>query len=73
LPGTPLSEIVRAFRSFSARRINDLRGTTGAPVWQRNYYEHIIRDENEFNRIRDYIVGSPFHWADDVDNPARQR
>jgi len=41
-----LPEIVRALKTFSARRINLIRGTTGAPFWQRSYYEHIIRNEN---------------------------
>jgi putative transposase len=47
-----LSEIVRAFKTFSSRRINQIRNTHGVPVWQRNYYEHIIRNENELNKIR---------------------
>jgi len=54
-----LREIVRAFKTFSARRINEHRGTPGAPLWQRNYYEHIIRDERSLNRIREYIADNP--------------
>jgi REP element-mobilizing transposase RayT len=65
-----LSEIVRAFKSFSARRINAHRGTPGQPVWQRNYYEHVVRDEESLNRIREYIVGNPAEWATDPENPA---
>jgi putative transposase len=42
-----LSEIVRAFKSFSARRINRSRRLPGVPVWQRNYYEHIIRNQQD--------------------------
>jgi putative transposase len=64
-----LPEIVRAFKTFSARRINDLRDTPGAPVWQRNYYEHVVRDETALNRIRQYIADNPARWADDPDNP----
>ena len=48
-----LSEIVRALKTFSARRINELRGTSGTPVWQRNYYEHVIRNDDDFQRIRE--------------------
>ncbi|MCJ2541532.1 transposase [Thermostichus vulcanus] len=48
----PLSEIIRAFKTFSARRINAHQNTTGYPVWQRNYYEHIIRNEDSLDRIR---------------------
>ena len=47
----PLSEIIRAFKTFSSRHINELRTTYGVPVWQRNYYEHIIRDEYELTPI----------------------
>ena len=68
-----LPEIVRAFKTFSAKRINDLRGTPGAPVWQRNYYEHVVRDERALNRIRQYIAENPVRWADDPDNPKTWR
>jgi putative transposase len=60
-----LPEIVRGFKSFSARRINAIRKSPGTPVWQRNYYEHIIRDEKEWQRIRDYILTNPENWAND--------
>jgi putative transposase len=68
-PRHGLPEIVRAFKSFSARRINKLRHTEGIPVWQRNYYEHIIRDERETDRITQYIDSNPLRWADDDENP----
>ena len=68
-----LSEIVRGFKSFSARRINTLRHTEGIPVWQRNYYEHIIRNEPEMDRISRYIESNPLRWADDGENPNRVR
>ena len=68
-----LPEIVRAFKSFSARRINALRHTEGIPVWQRNYYEHIIRDEREMDRITRYIEANPSAWMDDNENPNRVR
>ncbi len=71
--GAPLTEIVRAMKSFSARRINELRDTTGAPVWQRNYYEHIVRNEDELDCIREYIVQNPLRWTYDQDNLLRQR
>ena len=38
-------------------------------LWQRNYYEHIICDENELNRIRKYIIENPFKWDQDEENP----
>lgn len=57
-----LPEIVRAFKSFSSRRINRLRKTDGIPVWQRNYYEHIIRNEREMDNIHRYIESNPTRW-----------
>ena len=65
-----LTEIVRAFKSFSAGRINVLHHAEGMPVWQRNYYEHIIRDEREKDKIWRYIESNPCFWADDHENPA---
>lgn len=64
-----LPEIVRALKSFSARRINALRGTEGQPVWQRTYYEHIIRDEAEHDRIHLYIEANVDNWETDGENP----
>jgi REP element-mobilizing transposase RayT len=64
-----LPEIVRQFKTFSARRINEHRKTPGAVVWQRNYYEHIIRSDESLNRIRQYIVENPLRWAFDRENP----
>jgi len=60
-----LPEIVRQFKTFSARRINQLRQTPGVPVWQRNYYEHIIRDAGALHRIRWYIRNNPRRWDRD--------
>jgi hypothetical protein len=58
IPGS-LGAIVRSFKSATTKRINALRGTPGAPVWQRNYYEHIIRTDHALARIRDYIQSTP--------------
>ena len=43
----------------------------GGPMWQRNYYEHIIRDEGELNRVREYIQNNPLNWETDKENPER--
>jgi REP element-mobilizing transposase RayT len=69
IPGS-LGAIIRAFKSAATKRINAQRGTPGAPVWQRNYYEHIVRDEESLNRIRQYILDNPLRWAYDRNNPA---
>ncbi len=47
-----------------------MRQTPGMPLWQRDYYEHVIRDEDEWNRIREYIAANPARWTEDVNNPA---
>ncbi|KPL82164.1 hypothetical protein SE15_13880 [Thermanaerothrix daxensis] len=64
-----LPEIIRQFKTFSARRINQCRQTANVAVWQRNYYEHIVRDEHALNRIRRYILDNPARWAFDRENP----
>ena len=61
----PLSEIVRALKTFSSRKINERNGTQGCPLWQRNYYEHIIRSDSAYTTISEYIKANPQRWADD--------
>lgn len=68
-----LPEIVRGFKTFSARRINQTRQAPGVSVWQRNYHEHIIRDEASLRRIREYILNNPVQWALDRENPLNMR
>jgi putative transposase len=65
-----LGQIVRAFKSISAIAANRVLGRSNRPFWQRNYYEHVIRDEEELNAIRQYIVDNPSGWADDPENPS---
>lgn len=60
-----LSEIVRALKTFSARQINEIKNSPGVPVWQRNYYEHIIRDDDSYYRISAYIKNNPVNWEKD--------
>jgi REP element-mobilizing transposase RayT len=66
------SPLHQHFKSVSTRKINQTRITPGLPVWQRNYYEHIIRDERELEDTREYIVNNPVSWERDVENPAAQ-
>lgn len=63
-PGS-LGAIVGNFKAVAARRINRVRKTPGVPVWQRNYYEHIIRNERELDAIRRYIEHNPARWEQD--------
>ena len=62
-------EILRGFKTFSARRINQMRRISGVPVWQRNYYEHIIRNEESLQHIRQYIINNPLTWQLDQLHP----
>ena len=57
--------IVRLFKSTVTKQINQIRQTLGIPVWQRNYYEHIIRNDDELNKIREYIINNPLTWKTD--------
>ncbi len=66
-----LPEIVRAFKTFSARRINELRGTPNVPVWQRSFHERVIRSDHELNRIRQYLIDNPEQWALDSERGRR--
>lgn len=66
-----LGAILGGFKSAAATRINQLRGTPGMPVWQRNYYEHVIRNDEELNLIRQYIENNPLRWKEDKNHPER--
>jgi putative transposase len=65
-----LPKIVGRFKMTSAKRINELRETPSVPVWQRNYCEHVIRDEKSFGRIQEYIQTNALRWEMDKENPS---
>jgi len=62
-----LGAIVQNFKSISSRKINRLCGDH-MKVWQRNYYEHIIRNEDSYQKIRQYILDNPRNWEQDENN-----
>jgi putative transposase len=64
-----LAAFIAGFKAAVTRHINNIRGTPEAQVWQRNYYEHVIRDEESLNRIREYILNNPAQWDTDPENP----
>jgi len=73
LPDT-LGRIIQAFKSIATHEyIHGVKQLGWPPfpgkIWQRNYYEHIIRNDNEFNRIREYIANNPMQWELDRENP----
>lgn len=63
-PGS-LGAIVRSYKSAVTRAINQIRNSTGQKLWQRNYYEHVIRDEPDLDEIRHYIGNNPTTWTND--------
>ena len=65
---TGLPEIMRQFKTFSAKRIKKLRNAPSSTLWQRNYYDHIIRNEQTLNAIRAYIKNNPDQWSMDKYN-----
>jgi len=67
-----LPTIIRSFKSAVTKRVNALRGTPGARLWQHNYYEHVIRNEHDLNDTRQYILDNPVKWDMDENNPDRQ-
>ena len=68
-----LGDIMRTFKSTSAVTVNRRLDRPGLPLWQRNYYERIIRDERELHAIREYIRYNPLKWEEDDENPNMKR
>ncbi len=71
-----LPDVVHRFKTLTTKRYANGVKTLGWPpfrgrLWQRNYYEHIIRNELSLNRIRQYITENPLRWHLDRENPAR--
>ena len=66
-----IGSMIQTFKSVSTRRLNQLRGTTGKTVWQRNYYDRIIRNETSLQQIRQYIHNNPLSWQQDQLHPGR--
>jgi len=74
-PAMSLGDVVARFKTLTTRRYTEGVRQSGwwpfpGRLWQRNYYEHIIRNEQALNHIRRYIVGNPQRWAQDRENPA---
>jgi REP element-mobilizing transposase RayT len=65
----PLGRLIGAFKTVSTKQINLIRNTQGTPVWQRNYYKYIIRNEESLNKIREYIINNPLSWQLDQLHP----
>lgn len=66
-----LGSFVAGYKSAVTARIKTLPDAPSGPVWQRNYYEHIIRKTEDLDRVRDYIANNPARWDLDRENPTR--
>ena len=64
-----LPKVMGYFKMNTAKQINQILGRAGQPFWQRNYYEHVIRNEKELKRIREYIQNNHLKWELDRENP----
>ncbi len=68
-----LGRIIAYFKYQTTKSINQIHKTPGNRVWQRNYYEHVIRNETDLNDVRQYILDNPVKWDMDEENPSRQK
>lgn len=64
-----LSSFIAGFKSATTKRINLMRNAAGTPVWQRNYYEHIVRSEESLQHLQRYIQNNPLSWQQDQLHP----
>ncbi|KAA3647117.1 MAG: hypothetical protein DWQ07_06370 [Chloroflexi bacterium] len=64
-----LGSIVGSFKSAASKRINQHRNLPGHPVWQRSFYDRVIRNDRQLNATREYIQGNPLNWLDDENYP----
>jgi REP element-mobilizing transposase RayT len=72
--GAPLPTVVQWFKTMTTNEYiryasENLQGAPSTKLWQRNYYEHVIRNERSLRAIRDYIEANPSQWSSDPDNP----
>lgn len=63
-----LGAVMRSFKGAVTKRIRMMPDARTTPIWQRNYHEHIIRDEAEMQTIHDYIEANPGRWNEDEEN-----
>src|SRR6266700_5785077 len=71
-PSPTLFEAIGAFKSISTIKVNRLLGRRGVPLWQRSYYEHIVRTGEDLRKIQRYILENPLMWSLDPENPNRK-
>ena len=76
-PSPTISQIIRSFKSKSAleyvKYINDNNLNISGKIWQRSFYDHVIRNKQSLNAIREYISNNPLKWDDDENNIKNNR
>ena len=68
----PLGQLVGAFKTMSAKLVNATLGTPGRSLWQRDFYDRVIRNQRELDRVREYIRNNPLQWELDEENPSNR-
>ena len=64
LPADSLGSIVAQFKSVVTKRSRTLANPPSMPIWKRNYYDHVVRNEKDLERIRRYIIANPARWSE---------
>jgi putative transposase len=70
--GFALTDVVRVFKSISAHHARRHRVGADRPLWQRSFYDHVIRNDVDLDRVRQYILENPAKWETDTENPQRR-
>jgi REP element-mobilizing transposase RayT len=70
-PSQTIGSVIRGWKSAVTTKIKKFTGNRNMRVWQRNYYEHVIRNEQDLSDTRQYILTNPARWAMDRENPMR--
>ena len=65
-----LSEIIRGFKTFSSRKINEEIKIDNKFRWQKSFHDHIIRNDKSLENLRQYIMYNPLKWELDIENKA---
>jgi hypothetical protein len=64
-----LASVIAGVKAAVTRRASSALPRLRLPLWQRNYYEHVVRDERDLERIRGYVAANPARWEEDSYHP----
>ncbi len=64
-----LAEVIRGLKTFSSRKINEIQRSQGKTAWHRSFYEYVVRNEWDYQKIGEYILYNPLKWETDHNNP----